>query len=398
MNHAEDIAQAGLHGDRRTMNLQQPPQLRAAFVEWLDANEEQLAPFRARRPGSIEGAFAHDNQLHQLLGRAGWTLYGWPESAGGRGGSALLRAVIYDELIGAGYIIPEAFNMFETIGPMLCTYAPHLVRDELTAFAAGRRMWCQGFSEPDAGSDMASIRTRAVPDGDSFRVIGQKTWVSYGHLADACGLLVRTGDPDTRHRGISILWVDMTLPGVSVRPIEAASGRNEFSELFFDDVVVPRSNLVGGLNDGWAVALHLLQFERGMYGWLRQAWLHRRLEEAIRASKTGADVLATAVGEAFLASLSLRLRCRSTVARLAEGAFLGPGISIDKLLLSTAERQVFDASRLLLWPDLEVDDSPSSADWRSEWFFSRAASIYGGTAEVQRDIVAEHLLHLPKGR
>jgi hypothetical protein len=357
-----------------------------------------LAPFRIRRPGPIEDAFTHDNQLHRLLGAEGWTLYGWPEEVGGRGGSALLRAVLYDELVGAGCIVPEAFNVLETIGPMLCTYAPHLAREELTAFAAGRRMWAQGFSEPDAGSDMASIRTRAVSDGDTFRINGQKTWVSFGHLADACGVLVRTGDTESRHRGLSIVWVDLRLPGVSVRPIEAASGRHEFAELFFDDVVVPRACLVGELHGGWAVAMHLLQFERGMYGWIRQSWLHRRLEDALHAAAAGSTASPGMVGEAFLAALSLRLRCRATVGQLADGAFLGPEISVDKLLLSTAEQQVFDTARRLLGPAFVADDSPAAADWRAEWFFSRSTSIYGGAADVQRDIVAEHLLGLPKGR
>ncbi len=377
------------------MNLS-PHEFRAAFVDWLRVNASQLQPFRDRRPQSIEEAFAHDNQLHRLLGGAGWTLYGWPEEAGGRGGSALLRAIFYDELIAAGYLLPEALNVVETIGPMLCTYAPHLARDEVTAFAAGERMWCQGFSEPDAGSDMASVRTRAVAEGDTFRVNGQKTWVSFGHLADACGLLVRTGEADSRHRGLSILWVDMRLPGVEVRPIAAASGRNEFAELFFDDVVVPQSHLVGELNGGWAVAMHLLQFERGMYGWVRQAWLHRRLEDALQSPAiNGAGA---AVGNAYLAALSLRLRCRSTVERLADGAFLGPEISIDKLLLSAAEQEVFETARLLQWPEFACGDTPSAAEWRSEWFFSRATSIYGGAAEVQRDILAEHVLALPRGR
>jgi hypothetical protein len=281
---------------------------------------------------------------------------------------------------------------------MLCTYAPHLAREELTAFAAGRRMWAQGFSEPDAGSDMASIRTRAVSDGDTFRINGQKTWVSFGHLADACGVLVRTGDTESRHRGLSIVWVDLRLPGVSVRPIEAASGRHEFAELFFDDLVVPRACLVGELHGGWAVAMHLLQFERGMYGWIRQSWLHRRLEDALHAAAAGSTASPGMVGEAFLAALSLRLRCRATVGQLADGAFLGPEISVDKLLLSTAEQQVFDTARRLLGPAFVADDSPAAADWRAEWFFSRSTSIYGGAADVQRDIVAEHLLGLPKGR
>jgi alkylation response protein AidB-like acyl-CoA dehydrogenase len=144
--------------------------------------------------------------------------------------------------------------------------------------------------------------------------------------------------------------------------------------------------------------MHLLQFERGMYGWIRQAWLHRRLEDALRSAAPGPAASPGMVGEAFLAALSLRLRCRSTVGRLAADAFLGPEISVDKLLLSTAEQQVFDTARTLLGSAFVDDDSPAVADWRSEWFFSRSTSIYGGAAEVQRDIVAEHLLGLPKGR
>jgi hypothetical protein len=338
-----------------------------------------------------------------MLGQAGWSRRGWPTEAGGSGGTATLRAVLYDELTAAGYVIPEAFNILETIGPMLCTYAPDLAAVELPAFLAGDRLWCQGFSEPDAGSDLASLRARAVEGGDTFRVNGQKTWVSFGHLAQACGLLVRTGPPDSRHKGLSILWVDMSLPGVTVRPIRAASGRNEFAEIFFDDVIVPSSCLVGGLHQGWAVAMHLLQFERGMYGWVRQAVMHRWLEEAIEATGGGLETspgsaAAARVGDAYLAALSLRSKCRQTVLRLAEGEFLGPEISVDKLLLSAGEQTVLDAARALTWPAFELDDSQAAQRWRADWFFTRAASIYGGSAEVQRDIVAEHLLGLPRGR
>ena len=377
------------------IDISQPEEFRRGLLGWLGSHADELERYRHRRAGSIEDAFAHDNGLHRLLGEAGWTRCGWPEEVGGLGGTAVLRAIFYDELTAAGYIIPEAFNAGETIGPMLCTYAPDLARTELPPFLAGERMWCQGFSEPDAGSDMASIRTRAVDDGDCFRVNGQKTWVSFGHVAQGCGLLVRTGDTESRHRGLSILWVDMDLPGVTVRPIRAASGRNEFAELFFDDVLVPKACLVGGLNEGWAVAMHLLQFERGMYGWIRQSWLHSRLQETLTAARPEDAAL---VGDAYLAMLSLRLKCRDTVSRLAGGEFLGPEISVDKLLLSAAEQTMLDAARSLLWPAFEVDDAPSAEEWRADWFFTRAASIYGGAAEVQRDIVAEHLLGLPRAR
>jgi alkylation response protein AidB-like acyl-CoA dehydrogenase len=378
-------------------------EVRSGLIDWLETNAGPLAPFRERGAGSIEEAFAHERSLLRMLGEAGWSRYGWPEAVGGLGGTATLRAVLYDELAAAGYVVPEAFNVLETIGPMLCTYAPHLARDEMPAFLAGDRLWCQGFSEPDAGSDLAGLRTRAVEDGDAFRVNGQKTWVSFGHIAQACGLLARTGPPDSRHRGLSILWVDLNLPGVTVRPTRAASGRNEFAEVFFDDVIVPRSALVGGLNQGWAVAMHLLQFERGMYGWLRQAVMHRWLEEAVETVGDGVETspgstAAATVGDAYLAALSLRSKCRETVLRLADGQFLGPEISVDKLLLSAGEQTVLDAVRFMAFPSFEIEDTAAAQRGRADWFFSRAASIYGGSAEVQRDIVAEHLLGLPRGR
>jgi alkylation response protein AidB-like acyl-CoA dehydrogenase len=391
-----------MHIDIDGVGLADPRVFRSALTGWLRDHEDELAPYRQRRSGPIEDAFAHENGLHRLLASGGWTRWGWPEAAGGLGGTAVLRAVLYDELAAAGHLIPEALSAGETIGPMLCTYAPAIARAELPAFAAGDRMWCQGFSEPDAGSDMAAIRTRAVDAGDHFVVTGQKTWVSFGHLAQACGLLVRTGETDSRHRGLSILWVDLAAPGVTVRPIRAASGRNEFAELFFDDVAVPRANLVGELHGGWAVAMHLLQFERGMYGWIRQAWLHDRLQDALTGT-TARDLEVTSsaaalVGEAYLAMLSLRLRCRETVLRLAAGEYLGPEISIDKLLLSGAEQTALDTARVLLWPAFEIDGQPTAEEWRADWFYTRAASIYGGAAEVQRDIVAEHLIGLPRAR
>jgi acyl-CoA dehydrogenase len=160
-----------------------PETFRSAFVDWLRDNERRLEPYRSYRPGPIGDVFTHNHGLRLLLAEEGWIRYGWPEEAGGKGGDALLRAILYDDLIGAGYVIPEA--------------------------------------EPNAGSDMGFIRTRAVADGETFRVNGQKTWVSFGHLADGCGLLAGTGDTESRHRGLSILWVDMSLtcgnaPGLPV--------------------------------------------------------------------------------------------------------------------------------------------------------------------------------------
>jgi alkylation response protein AidB-like acyl-CoA dehydrogenase len=190
-----------------------------------------------------------------------------------------------------------------------------------------------------------------------------------------------------------MLWIDLASPGVTVRPITAETGRNEFAELFFDDVLVPRDHLVGDLNGGWAVAMYLLQFERGMYAWQRQSWMHASLEQAM-ADASRLDGTESLIGGAYLALLALRLKCRDTVLRLAREENPGPGISVDKLLLSGAEQTILDTARTLLWPRLELDDGAAAQVWRSEWLFARAASIYGGAAEVQRDIVAERLVGL----
>jgi acyl-CoA dehydrogenase len=377
--------------------LHDPDAYATALAGWMHDNAGALAPYRARHAGSLEDAFTHEAPFLALLADAGWSRYGWPEDVGGLGGSAILRGVLYDELTRNGYVIPEAYLFFETLVPMLITYAPHLAVHEFLPCIRGDVVWCQGFSEPDAGSDLASLRTRAVEEDGGFRLNGQKIWVSFGSVSQRSAVLARTGTPESRHRGLSMLWVDLAWPGVTVRPILAETGRNEFVELFFDDVFVPREHLIGELHAGWSIAMYLLQFERGMYAWQRQSWLHARLEDAI-SQAPDLDGHESLIGGAYLAALALRLKCRDTVVRLAAGENPGPGISVDKLLLSAGEQTVLDAARTLVWPRLELDDDDASQVWRAEWLFSRAASIYGGAAEVQRDIVAERLVGLGKGR
>lgn len=373
--------------------LHQPTAYADALRTWIQAHDAELEPFRARPATSLEAAFAHEAPLVRLLAESGWSLHGWPETVGGLGGSAVLRGILYDQLTLAGVMIPELYLVLETLGPMLTEYAPELAAREFPPSIRGDVVWGQGFSEPDAGSDLASLRTRAVDDGEVFRVNGQKTWTSFGSVAQKAAVLVRTGTPESRHRGISMLWIDLASPGVTVRPIRAETGRNEFAEIFFDDVVVPHENLIGPLDGGWGVAMYLLQFERGMYAWQRQAFLHARLESTI-AEATSLDGRAALIGSAYLATLALRLKCRGTVEALAAGENLGPAISVDKLLLSAAEQTVLDGARTILWPRIELADDDASSVWRSEWLFSRSASIYGGAAEVQRDIVADRLVGL----
>jgi acyl-CoA dehydrogenase len=375
----------------------EPAELRAGIRSWFEAEAEQLAPFRTKH-GSFEDEVAHEEAFMALLCRAGWSRWGWPTSCGGLGGTAVLRAVVYEEVFAAGFVLPEAFELLETLGPVLVHYAPHLAQRHLPPYLLGQDRWGQGFSEPDAGSDLASLRTRATQDGDRFVLNGQKTWTSMGHLSSYGAVLVRTGPPDSAHRGLSMLWVDLASPGVTVRPIRAANGRNEFAEMFFDDVSVPADHLIGELHGGWGVAMYLLQFERGMYAWERQAMLHTRLRQALEEAVSPPPQAAAAVGAAYVILSALRAKSRETVIRLAAEENPGPDISVDKILLSTAEQVTHDAIRMLLWPAVEIDDDDASGVRRDEWMYTRASSIFGGAVEVQRDIVAERVLGMPKGR
>ncbi len=378
----------------------------ARLRSWLAEHASALDPYRTRGTGSIAVDVEHDRGLMQILHDAGWGRWGWPVEDGGLGGPIALRAVLYDELAIAGVEIPEAYVMLETLGSLVVHHAPALAAQHLPAFLRGSEIWGQGFSEPEAGSDLAHLRTRATPTADGFSLSGQKIWTTLGQLARFAAVLARTGDKDSAHRGLTMMWVDLQAPGVTVRPIVASNGREEFAEMFFDEVALPASAVIGEINGGWTAAMYLLQYERGMYAWLRQAVLHRRLREAVaaahaRAAYPGArvgPVAQLAVGRAVHATAMLRARSRRTVGRLSEEENPGPEISVDKALLGAAEHAVFDALRLLDWPGMALGSDDRSIVQREEWFYSRAATIFGGAVDVQRDIVAERVLGLPRSR
>ena len=369
-----------------------------AFCAWVADHAAELEPFREHRVGDVADVVEAFRPLQRLLYDAGWTRLGWPEQFGGLGGSPLLRAAALEELAAAGYVIPEIHSTAEIVAPMLIRYSPHLVATFLPAALRGDERWCQGFSEPDAGSDLGSLRTRAVPDGDGFRITGQKMWSSHGHIAHRCCLLARTGEPDSGHRGLTMFWVDMDSQGLTVQPTRCESGRAETAELFLDDVHVPGDRLVGGVGDGWRAVMHLMQFERGAYAWQRQADLHTELARIVARRDGLPEDADWVVGDAYLSLFALRSQCAPTVASLAAGNDLGPEISVDKILLGMTEHTLADAARHLLWPALELDDDDNAVSWRERWSYSRVTTIYGGVAEVQRDLVAQRLLGLPRGR
>ena len=373
-----------------------PKEFQTALAEWLDAETEVLRPFAAEEPPTLEEVVELERAFLRKLYDAGWSRWGWPEYAGGLGGTALLRGALYEQLWASGYRVPEAFLPLETMGPVLVKFAPELTQRYLTKYLSGDELWCQGFSEPDAGSDLAALRLKAVDESDVWVVSGQKVWTSYGHLAQHCALLARTGEAGTAHRGLSLFFVDMDWPGVTVLPVRAITGRNDFAEIFFDQVRVPKDRLIGEVNGGWGVAMYLLQWERGMYGWQRQAMLHAYLEQIVSGADRKAPNLPPLIGQAYEAIVALRVKTRSTLARLASGENPGPEISVDKVLLATAEQTVLDLAREVDPTGFALGDRSTDGHWRGKYFYSRAASIYGGAAEIQRTILAERLLDLPR--
>ena len=362
---------------------------------WLADNAGLLAPYRHRTAQQMTPEIVHEQGFQRLLWDAGWTRWGWPENCGGRGGTALHRAALYDTLWGCGFPIPEGMLFADILGPTMVHFAPQLAEQYLAGYLAGNEVWCQAFSEPGAGSDMAAVACRAVEDGDNFIINGQKMWSSQATAAQRTMLLARTGDTASAHRGLTMFFVDLSTPGVEVVPTMAANGRDEFAEIFFDDAVIPRDRIVGVPLQGWAVAMYLLQFERGMYAWQRQAYLTRRLNELIARSDP-TTLRFDRVGEAFLALTALRMSARDTIRQLARGDEPGPEISVTKILLGQAEHTVFDVIRELSDQLLEFDDSELGDLLRAEYFYTRASTIYGGSAEIQRNLVADRVLGLPK--
>jgi alkylation response protein AidB-like acyl-CoA dehydrogenase len=371
---------------------------RAELRAWLDANHARLA-LRPAPPRTLDERIAQMQHTKRVLFEAGWMQYGWPERVGGRGGSPLQRTELGAALAARDLADPGLFSLIEVLVPTLIDFAPPALAAEFVPrLLSGEELWCQGFSEPDSGSDLASLRCRAAPAGDprtasAWVINGQKVWTSLAQYSQRCVLLTRTGPADSRHRGITAFFVDMDAPGITVRPIETLNGEQEFAEVFFDDVEVPADRILGELDGGWAVAMSILPYERSSCFWQRIAYLYARLQRLVDVASDD-ERTAEVVGEAYLQLHALRARSRATQHRLAETGTLGAETSIDKVLVATTDQTLYDAVRRILPGMVAIDDSATGEAWRREYLYSRAATIYGGTLEVQRNIIARRLLAL----
>jgi len=382
--------------------LHDPTTFRAALTDWLTGKLDELSS--PADDHSLQGHIKQFARVSKALYDGGWGRYGWPEHAGGLGGPAMLRAIVGEEIVGRRLAEPGPYSMLEVLVPTMIDYAPEALAAEMVPkVLSGEEQWCQGFSEPGSGSDLASLSTRAVQQGDKWIVNGQKVWTSFAQFSHRCILLTRTGDasmpnpvdsPSLRspHETITAFFIDMDAPGITVRPLHTMHDVDEFCEVYFDNVEVDASRMLGQVGDGWKLAMDLLPYERSTCFWQRIAYLYSRFDALIGEVRDEGSMVDDELGEAFLALHTLRCRSRATQNRLAQGQKLGPDTSIDKVLLAAAEQRLYDTAHDLLPGAIELDQS----DWRTEFLYSRAATIYGGTAEVQRNIIARRLLDLGK--
>ena len=343
------------------------------------------------------------------LAEARMVAIAWPESVGGRSATPVEVALYNMEYARAGAPQPVNRVGINLAGPTLLAHGtPAQQQRWLPSILDASEIWCQLFSEPDAGSDLASLRTRAEPAAGGWLVTGEMVWTSYAGFAKWGLALVRT-DPEAdggRHRGISCLVVDMEAPGVEVRPLRQITGESEFNQVGLNEVFVPEDCLVGGLHQGWTVASTTLAHERGTSYPFKEQVVHEiffdELMADTRALAAMSDpVTADGLVDAYVALRLLRLRNYRTLSRLGRGIEPGPDSSIAKLIHSSMTRRLSAAAlgvlgaEAPLWPE-PVEDL-TAGTWQRQWLWSKAASIAGGTDEIQRTIVAERLLGLPRG-
>ena len=342
-----------------------------------------------------EVAWGREWQAELAAGR--WVGIHWPETYGGRGASPVQVAIFNMEYARSRALQPVNRVGINLAGPTLLAHGTDdQMRRWLPSILDAGEIWCQLFSEPDAGSDLASLRTRAEPADGGWLLSGQKVWTSYARYARWGIALVRTDPAAPKHRGISYLAVDMTAPGIEVRPLVQITGEAEFNEVYFDECFVPTENLIGGLDQGWAVANTTLAHERGTSFPFKEQVVHEVFLDELYgiAAETGAlDDWGTAdeLAQSFVDLRVLRLHNWRTLSRLAKGLEPGPESSYVKLAWTEMTQHLSETALGLVGAE-----APLSGRWSRQWLWSKAASIAGGTSEIQRTIIGERILGLPR--
>lgn len=386
-------------------------QFRREVRGWLHANLPVGWGSTFKEPEDEAARFAFRLSWERKLHAGGWSGVSWPREYGGRGGTLVEQTILQEELALAN--APEFVNIIgrNLTAPTLMAHGTEAQKQRfLPKILSSEEIWCQGFSEPNSGSDLASLRCRAVMEGDEFVLNGQKIWTSFAQYAQWCFVLARTGPTVPKHQGISFILLDMATPGITIRPLVQITGETEFNEVFFDDVRIPKANLVGELNQGWRIAMTTLTYERGPEEALpRQVRFRRDLDSILQIAATPrADGSRPADDPALRQKLAasyidlelMRLAGLRSFSRLLNGESIGPEASVNKLYWSemyqrmteTAIEVAGEAGALMPGDP----DAPAGGAFPLKFLQSRAMTIYSGSSEIQRNIIAERVLGLPR--
>ena len=378
---------------------------RARIREWLQHNlPDGWGTPGYSKPATAAEKVAFARQWQRKLYDGGWAGISWPKEFGGQALSPLEQLLFREEYFAAG--APDMIDIaigLNLVGPTLIHHGTEAQKRRfLDPLLRGDEVWCQGFSEPGAGSDLAALRTRGDVQGDHIVVNGQKVWTSYARFAEWCILIVRTDPASSRHRGLTFVLLDMKTPGITIRPLVEMTGVAWFNEVFFDNVVIPREMVVGEIGGGWDIAITTLSHERGT------VVPYQRLQHQL----DGVVDLARRLGVADplvrqrLARLAidvavLRLSTYRNITQLMRSGRPGPEGSMLKLLWSELEQEIMEAAAWISGTHGQLDEhAPQAYDagrWQYGYLWSRAATIYAGTSEVQRNVIAQRVLGLPRG-
>jgi alkylation response protein AidB-like acyl-CoA dehydrogenase len=376
-------------------------QFSAEVREWLAENLN--GEFRELRglggPGREHEAFEERLAWDRHLAASGWTCLGWPKEWGGREASLRQQVIFHEEYAKANAPARVSHLGEELLGPTVLAFGTQAQKQRfLPGIRNVTELWCQGYSEPGAGSDLAAITTSAHLDGDEWSINGQKIWTSLAHVADWCFVIARTEKGSTRHKGLSYLLVPMHQPGIEVRPIIQLTGTSEFNEVFFDNARTAADLVVGEPGDGWRIAMGTLTFERGISTLGQQIRFARELAdiEAL-ARRTGAaddPLIADRIDKAWVGLRVLRAHALRTMRDTT--ADDGGQASVSKLLWANWHRDLGELAMAVLGPAGLVAEENDLNEWQRMYLFTRADTIYGGSNEVQRNIIAERVLGLPR--
>ncbi len=361
---------------------------------WFAENDAGVEP-----DGDEDRQYAWRRDFQRRLADGGWAAVHWPREYGGRGATLTESAIFFEELGRSGAPLPANVLGLLLAGPTIMTWGTEEQKERyLAPILTAEEIWCQGFSEPDAGSDLASLKTRAVQDGDEWVITGQKVWTSAAQYSKWCMLVARTDSETPKHKGLTYFLMDMEQDGVQIRPLRQITGEPEFNELFLDGARIPNENVLGGTGNGWKVALTTLMNERAGLGFFLQVRLRqlldRVIDEAAREGLLEDPVIADRLGELHLRTEIVRLTAYRGLTAIEKYGQPGPEGSLTKWMWSDTNQRLTQLVADLLGPRALRADDP----WAYELLRARGNSIEGGTTEVLKNIVAERVLGLPKSR